>query len=197
MGRHNIETALFHVSDMLADRNDETASFREELENIPDWGVYLSEQMQHETNKTIVITAFTKTFVKNLSKNETIFAEGTKKNFIVVVQDSKMLSTANIQAFQQKDKELHAQGGMLQIFTLKELQYNPSKHILVPKHEKVREDQIKDIMTRYQVKTKSQLPVIMKTDMMARWLGLKHGDIVCITRHNENSGTYYYYRCCV
>jgi DNA-directed RNA polymerase I, II, and III subunit RPABC1 len=155
--------------------------------------------MQHETDKTIVYTAFFKNIVKTLSKSETEFVidDAEKKSFILIVADAKMLTTASLQTFQQKDKELHTQGGMLQIFTLKELQYNPNEHVLVPKHEKVPEEEIKDILSRYQVKTKSQLPVIVKTDMMARWLGLKHGDIVRITRHNENSGTYYFYRCCV
>lgn len=202
MGNHSIETALYHVCEMLKERKEDTDEFRKELDATNDWGEYLAKQMQHETDKTIVYTAFTKNIIKAMTKSETDFVidendASAKKNFVLLVADAKMLSTANLQTFQQKDKELHAQGGMLQIFTLKELQYNPTQHVLVPKHEKVPEEEIKDILAQYQVKTKAQLPVIMKTDRMARWLGLKHGDIVRITRHNENSGIYFFYRCCV
>ena len=35
------------------------------------------------------------------------------------------------------------------------------------------------------------------TDIIAKWLGLKQGDIVKIDRYNPNSGVYYYYRCCI
>jgi len=202
MGNHTIETALYHVCEMLEERHEDTAEMRNELDAMEDWGVYLGKLMQHETDKTIIYTALSKTILKTLTaKTESSYFDieesSAKKHFMLIVSDAKMLTAANNQLFQQLDKQLHGQGGGLQIFTLKELQYNPSKHVLVPKHEKVAEGDIKDILSKYQVKTKAQLPVIMKTDMMARWLGLKHGDIVRITRHNENSGTYFYYRCCV
>ena len=71
------------------------------------------------------------------------------------------------------------------------------KHVLVPKHEKISEDEVKNVLSMYLIKHKSQLPIISRNDVIARWLGLRHGDIVRITRYNETSGTYYYYRCCL
>jgi DNA-directed RNA polymerase I, II, and III subunit RPABC1 len=80
---------------------------------------------------------------------------------------------------------------------MKELMYNPLKHSLVPPHEKISEEESKEILVKYLIKTKSQMPVISRNDVIARWLGLRHGDIVKITRYNESSGIYYYYRCCM
>ena len=53
------------------------------------------------------------------------------------------------------------------------------------------------VMETYMLKSKTQFPIIHRTDVMARWLGLKHGDVVKITRYNETSGEYFYFRCCM
>ena len=102
-----------------------------------------------------------------------------------------------LQAIQQKDVLLQEQQGFIQFFLTRELMYNPMKHELVPKHKKMTEEEIKKLMEETQLKSKNQLPLIQKQDIIARWLGLYPGDIVKITRYTETSGKYYYYRCCV
>lgn len=85
-----------------------------------------------------------------------------------------------------------------QIFLLKELQFDISKHELVPKHELVSDpEEIKKLMEQFSLKSKHQLPIILKTDPMARWLNLKTGDIVRISRPSQTSGYYVTYRCCL
>jgi DNA-directed RNA polymerase subunit H (RpoH/RPB5) len=86
----------------------------------------------------------------------------------------------------------------LQLFDIKGLQFNISHHELVPKHEVVKDDaEVKDIILRYSLKSKFQLPIILKTDAMAKYLGLKNGDVVRITRVSPTAGEYTVYRCCV
>lgn len=86
----------------------------------------------------------------------------------------------------------------LQVFDIKQLQFNISRHVLVPKHEIIRdENEVKDIMERYMIKSKFQLPIILKSDAMAKYLGLKNGDIVRIVRVSPTAGEYIVYRCCV
>jgi len=86
----------------------------------------------------------------------------------------------------------------LQIFDIKQLQFNISKHVLVPKHDIIRDEkEIKSIIERFSLKSKYQLPIILKTDAMAKYLGLKNGDIVRITRDSPTSGEYVIYRCCI
>lgn len=86
----------------------------------------------------------------------------------------------------------------LQTFDIRHLQFNISKHELVPKHELVsNESEIKDILEKFMIKTKFQLPIILKTDAMAKYLGLKNGDIVKISRASPTAGEYIVYRCCV
>jgi DNA-directed RNA polymerase I, II, and III subunit RPABC1 len=95
------------------------------------------------------------------------------------------------------DKMLQTIGGIAQHFTYQELMYNPTRHVYVPLHERMGENDVRSLMETYQLKSRSQLPAILRTDIIARWLGLKHGDIVRITRNNPSSGVYYYYRCCM
>lgn len=86
----------------------------------------------------------------------------------------------------------------LQIFLLHELQFNISKHVLVPKHELISDpEEKKRIMDMYSLKSTHQLPIILRHDPMARWLNLKGGDVVRITRPSQTSGQYVSYRCCV
>jgi DNA-directed RNA polymerase I, II, and III subunit RPABC1 len=91
----------------------------------------------------------------------------------------------------QKDRALAAIGGSLQLFLKRELMYNPSRHELTPKHVKLAPEDVAAVKELY------MLPHIHRSDVMAKWLGLRQGDVVRITRYNETSGEYYYYRYCV
>lgn len=94
--------------------------------------------------------------------------------------------------------EAAGKGLRIEIFELKELLFNVSRHELVPKHEKVNDEAIvKEILAAAKIKSKTQLPIILKTDPMARYLGLRTGDVVRITRPSPTSGIYVHYRCCV
>lgn len=86
----------------------------------------------------------------------------------------------------------------IEIFILKELLFNISKHTLVPKHEIVKDEaEINTIMETYQLKSKNQLPIILKTDPMSRYLDIKSGDIVKITRKSPSAGLAVMYRYCI
>jgi DNA-directed RNA polymerase I, II, and III subunit RPABC1 len=86
----------------------------------------------------------------------------------------------------------------LQIFMIKELMYNISKHVLVPKHEAIRDsDAIVDIVATYSLKSKLQFPIILKTDPMVRYLNVQPGQLVKITRNSPSCGDNILYRCCV
>lgn len=95
-------------------------------------------------------------------------------------------------------KQLAAHNVAKEIHHLKTLQINISKHHLVPKHEVLRDqDEIKRIMELYNLKSKHQLPIILKSDAMSKYMGLKSGDIVKITRKSPTSGEYIVYRVCI
>ena len=85
----------------------------------------------------------------------------------------------------------------VQLFDLRELQFNISRHIYVPPHIPVRDEAaIQEIVKRYDLESRYRLPLILSTDPMARYLALKPGQLARITRPSPSSGTYVLYRCC-
>ena len=86
----------------------------------------------------------------------------------------------------------------VEVHLLSRLQFNITKHVLVPRHEVIRDKAvIDDILARYKLKNKYQLPIILKTDPIAKYYGMKNGDLVKITRASETAGEYIVYRCCL
>lgn len=193
-----IEVIRAHIKDMLESRGEDV-SYIEEHGDAVEPSRYYSEPIVLNTDRTTVFFAMSKDILKVWKTQEDsvekMMETHKTKNYILVLTDTP--SSAFMHHLTAWDKELQAQGGMLQIFYAKELMYNPMKHELVPLHEKLPEEDAKEVMEQYLVKHKAQMPIISRNDPIARRLGLRHGDIVRITRYNDTSGMYYYYRCCV
>jgi len=68
------------------------------------------------------------------------------------------------------------------------------KHILVPEHRKLSEEEKEQILKKYNTKEKN-FPKIMRTDPAIKNLNVKEGDIIEIKRKVLTTGeTYSYYR---
>lgn len=110
----------------------------------------------------------------------------TQFKFILVVVREK-ISSINQKVFDEFEN--------VQVFELKDLMINISKHVLVPKHEVIRDEaEIQRILELHDAKTKSVLPSILKNDAMAKYLYAKPGNIIRITRNSPTAGEHYVYR---
>jgi len=82
----------------------------------------------------------------------------------------------------------------VEIFWLNTVIFNITKHILVPKHIKMTELEIGQVMEKYYITSKSLFPVMNKDDPMARYLNLSSGDVCKIIRRSPTSAEYISYR---
>jgi len=85
---------------------------------------------------------------------------------------------------------------VIETFQENDLIVNITHHELVPKHIILADDEKKELLERYRLK-ESQLPRIQREDPVARYLGLRRGQVVKIIRRSETSGRYASYRVCL
>jgi DNA-directed RNA polymerase subunit H (RpoH/RPB5) len=202
-----IDIAIDNLKSILKDlRNEDIAEFEEHETDIDRQEFYSEANViEFNTENTTIIFALTKKLrteiIEQLKKSKGnidsfVNAYNGKYN-IILIFGNDILTSPTITQLNLIDKILQKKKGMLQYFQLNELQFNPTKHHLVPPHRKLTTEETTQIMSKYLIKNKLQMPLILKTDVIAKWLGLKQGEIVEILRYNENSGLSYYYRCCI
>lgn len=202
----DIDIAIDNLKEMLKDRGDNIDTFEENEGTINRTEFYEDKSpIEFVTSNTTIIFALTKKLrqiILNDFKlyednfNKFIENKNYKKNIIIILNNDN-ISVPVLSMFNKYDKIIQKLGGMLQYFQLKNIMFNPTKHELVPKHTKLNTAEVAEIMTKYMIKSKLSMPIILHNDPIAKWLGLKQGDIVMINRYNDNSGISYYYRCCI
>lgn len=127
------------------------------------------------------------------------FIENGDKDLYLIVNSDK-LTTNNIKSINEFEKTLKATLNKtinVQLFQLKNLLFNITKHVLVPKHRVVTDEvEIQNIVEKFNLKTRHHLPILLKTDPIAKYYGIQPGNLVEITRVSPSAGEYIAYRCC-
>lgn len=201
----DIDIIIENVKSMMLDRNENIDEFLEHEVDIDREDFYNDKNfIEFHTSNSTIVFALTKKLRKSALDE---LKDGTdimdfvgkynNKLNIVFVFNNDNISTPILQQFSKYDKQLQKIGGMLQFFHMKNLMFNPTLHKLVPRHTKLTPEEITDVMAKYLIKGKAQMPYILRNDAIAKWLGLKQGDVVRIDRYNENSGLCFYYRAVV
>ncbi len=72
-------------------------------------------------------------------------------------------------------------------------EFNPLEHKIVPGHEILNEDDIKKILSEYDIE-KEQMPKIRVSDPAALAIKAKVGDVVRVTRESPTAGKAIFYR---
>jgi|TARA_B110001469_G_C9623115_1_gene310756 DNA-directed RNA polymerases I, II, and III subunit RPABC1 len=135
--------------------------------------------------------------VSNLKSfiGELIEYEVVKPNdeLIFIVKDK----INNLESFYELfDNFLESNSLFIQIFSIDNLLRNITKHELVPKMRIVSVEEKKQIKEKYDVENMNNMPIILKSDPVAKFYGVRTGDLCEIIRTSETSGKYISYRYC-
>jgi len=84
----------------------------------------------------------------------------------------------------------------IETFQVVDLLVNITQHELVPTHSLLSRTEKMALLKRYRLK-ETQLPRIQFADPVAKYYGLKRGQVVKIIRKSETAGRYASYRLCV
>ncbi|CEP24879.1 RPB5 [Cyberlindnera jadinii] len=124
----------------------------------------------------------------------------TMKNFIIHISEKNF--SAGIFIYQNSITSSAAKliptvaPATIELFQESDLIVNITHHELVPKHLLLSDEEKTQLLERYRLK-ESQLPRIQREDPVAKYLGLRRGQIVKIIRKSETSGRYASYRICL
>jgi len=151
------------------------------LKELCEQRFYKLKSHDENTNSSIYISP-TNTQIKiyfspfpkfNTEAQKEILSNTTEeiKHFIIVYKE--------ITAIAKTGQNISQLGFIIELFSIKELQYNPTKHRLVPKHTLVDKEKIPQ---NFNVKC---FPILLKTDPIARFYGFQKDDIVSIHRFDQ------------
>tara|TARA_Y100000389_G_scaffold204970_1_gene261418 strand:- start:18294 stop:18950 length:657 start_codon:yes stop_codon:yes gene_type:complete len=95
----------------------------------------------------------------------------------------------------------------IQVFTIRSLMYNITKHQIVPTHERIDnessiellhgKDGTSGLLDSLHIDHEKKLPHILDCDPVAMFIGLRPGEICKITRPSQSAGVHVVFRYCV
>lgn len=137
---------------------------------------------------------FTKKDLDNV-KDELFDVENTltKSDILIIVVDDEPNDSLITRM-----KYLYEQDGVfIVIHNIKRLQYNVLEHSLVPESTILSDDELKELMVKYNIRDLSQIPEVSRFDPQSLAICLRPGQVCKYTRKSVTSLEHEYYRVCV
>ena len=188
---YSLHVVYYKFPDLSPDSTTSKVSKKSLIDNIKK----LYDEEYFSSNDSVMI-------VINESVSETI--QKAIDNLNIELQNDLELSGLNsdiMNDFKSKDIKLGNEYNLkhfknIQILDINSLTNNLLEHNLVPKHEVIRnKTDINKILEDCNANI-SQLPIILKNDIIAKLIRLSPGDLCKITRNNNKCGINYFYRVC-
>jgi DNA-directed RNA polymerase I, II, and III subunit RPABC1 len=178
--------------DVERDKNIQYESFKQSLQiidgKIPKLNFYGNKINDESSTIFVEYIVAEKLTVDHITKFCIKLKEKNIPNGIIIISGS-ITSMARQKLKETNDSKLFH----IELFEDKELIVNITEHELVPKHIILSDEEKQTLLKKYRLK-ESQLPKILTTDPVARFLGLVKGQVVKIIRASETAGRYITYR---
>ena len=120
--------------------------------------------------------------------NDTVL---TERDMLIIVTKQE------VKTMNQYLNQLFLQGRFIVLLSLDRLQFNILNHQYVPPHTILSKEELDEVMKKYNVADKSQLPDISRYDPVALAIGMRPGDVCKIDRPSKSAIHSTYYRVCV
>ena len=181
-----LEDRKFKVSD-----EDKNLPYQDFASRLEENEIDIIANHSIDENRVVYVSYIleTKTFSKkNLIDLKTYIDENfpTKDMTVIIIVQEKPTPQIAKELLNDEFKSY-------EIFLTKNLMFNITHHEITPKHIIMNEDESKRILEEFQA-NKTQLPKLLSTDPVAKYYGMKSGDICKIVRHSPMTGESYYYR---
>ena len=148
---------------------------------------------EHETDAEDQLFVFLpdddKVGVKTIKQYCEMMKEASVSHAILVVKQG-------VTPFAKTALQEMASTYLIEHFRDAELLVDVTEHRLVPAHALLSPEDRQALLDRYKLRAE-QLPRIQRTDPVARYYGLKVGDVGKIVRPSETAGRYVTYRVCI
>lgn len=123
-----------------------------------------------------------------LSNSDTLIFINSGRILLKNPKDNKVEEYNNIN-FKKKH--------FVQFFGIENLLFNVSKHETVPQHTILSNKEIKNMISHYNITKEKQISLIRREDPMAKYIGMRPGNVCKIIYPSKNSILYTKYRLCV
>jgi DNA-directed RNA polymerase I, II, and III subunit RPABC1 len=169
---NKIEKALETLREMITQRGYKIEDNEEDNQTY-----MICSRVNNKKNERIVIftNPIAKFNVDRVKEFVSVLNEIHISHCIVVYTDSV---TSMAQKIIENTVEFQ-----IELFTIGELQYNLTKHILVPKHICLNDEEAKEFRKKYGLR----FPVILKTDPVCKFYNFKRGDVIKIVRNSDGN----------
>jgi DNA-directed RNA polymerase subunit H (RpoH/RPB5) len=132
----------------------------------------------------VIFSNKTRVTEKELNNFLTYASDNNYSNSMIVVTLSK--PSEAVLAF-LRDYISQPENMLVQMFEIRKLQFDISKHRDVPKHRILNQEERTAIMKEYNIMDPLQCPRIDSQDPMAKWVGARPGDMIEVKGLDEAS----------
>jgi DNA-directed RNA polymerase subunit H (RpoH/RPB5) len=182
------EIALYTLNEMLSSRGLTADKFELVPSNLDGTKMYSFAGI------LIIFSTKTRVSEKELNTFLSFASENNFGNGIIIVSPSRPSeSVMKVLINHNNDRD----NVYVQIFEIRSLGFNISKHRKVPQHRIVTDREKPDIIKNYNLKSVEQMPKILSQDAMAKFIGARPGDVVEVMGLCETSADNLRYRYCV
>jgi DNA-directed RNA polymerase I, II, and III subunit RPABC1 len=189
------------VKEMLNDRNIDISNLESYSENEIE--VLISASNGSGTKNGNIFQIKVNDDMKIIYHMKNKFIKNDLKKFLSTIEKDEdykhiiFIFKEKINNNNEKNIKELLEGVTYELFPIKNLLFNITKHSYVPKHELLSVDEANNIMKIYSIKNKSQFPIILKSDPVARYYDFKPGQLIKVYRSSTATGESITYRYCV